>query len=372
MRIWIDCRMYSTRFTWIWRYVYEIVSYLEKNDTENEYVLFFNEPNYSQYEAPNERFKKVLVNARHYSYKEQTVFLYKLYKEKLDLMHFTHFNAPLLYLRPSVVTIHDLTLSFYPWKKMTRPHHRLAYNITIKSITKRAVKVIAVSKHTKKDIIEILNIPEDKIEVIYEGLNKNDFFTASHDEIEKLKLKNDFKKDYIFYVWVLREHKNLLKMIKAYNELLKEWKIDLDLVIAGKEDVYFEIRNTIINEWLQKRVHLLWFVSDEELNVLYSWARAFIYPSLYEWFGLPILESMAHKVPLACSNFSCLPEIAWPDWAIFFNPLSIESIKKALLEVITDEELRKRLIENWLKRVWDFSWEKMWSEILALYNWLKN
>lgn len=359
--------MYSINFTWIWRYVYELVSYLEKNDTQNEYVLFFNEPNFSSYISPNERFKKVLANAKHYSYKEQTLFLYKLYKEKLDLMHFTHFNAPFFYFKPSIVTIHDLTLSFYPWKKMTLPHHRLAYNVIIKSITKRAKKIIAVSIYTKKDIVEILNIPEDKIDVIYEWLNKKDFFLASNEVIEKLKLKNDIKKDYLLYVWVLREHKNLLKMINAYSELLKDWKIDLDLVIVWKEDVYSEIRNTIINKWLQKNVRLLGFIAQEELNILYSWAKALVYPSLYEWFWLPILEAMAHKLPITCSNFSCLPEIAWENWAVFFNPLSIESIKKSLIEIIFNDDLRENLIKNWLKRVDDFSWDKMWSEILALY-----
>lgn len=359
--------MYSEHFTWIGRYVYELVSYIEKNDTENEYVLFFNEPHFTEYNAPNERFKKALVNAKHYSYKEQTVFLYKLYKEKLDLMHFTHFNAPLFYYRPSIVTIHDLTISFYPWKKLTKSHHRLAYNLTIKNITKKAKKIIAVTKHTKKDLIEILNVSEEKIEVVYEWLNKKDFFIAWAEEIEKTKLKFDLKKDYLFYVWVLREHKNILRLIKAYNELKKEWVIDIDLVIAWKEDVYFEIRNTIINEWLQKDIHLLWFVQDEELNILYSWANAVIYPTLYEGFWLPILESMAHWIPLACSNFSCLPEIAWENGAIFFNPLSIESIKNGIKEVMFNEDKRKKLIENWFKRIDDFSWEKMWAEILEIY-----
>jgi glycosyltransferase involved in cell wall biosynthesis len=144
------------------------VAFLEKNDIENEYVLFFNEPHFSAYNPPNPRWKKVLVGARHYSYREQTVFLYRLYQEKLDLMHFTHFNAPILYKKPSVVTIHDLTLSFYPGKKMTKLHHRLAYNLTVKTITKHAVKIIAVSEHTKKDIIEILDTPEEKIQVVYE------------------------------------------------------------------------------------------------------------------------------------------------------------------------------------------------------------
>ena len=359
--------MYSTHFTGIWRYVYELVSYLESHDTKNEYVLFFNEPHFSNYNVPNERFKKVLVNAKHYSYKEQTVFLYKLYKEKLDLMHFTHFNAPLFYFRPSIVTIHDLTLSFYPGKKMTKHHHRLAYNLTIKNITKRAVKIIAVSAHTKKDIIEILNVPEEKIEVVYEWINKSDFFEASPEEIEKLKLNFNLKKDYIFYVWVLREHKNLLRLIKAYSELLKEWE-DIDLVIAWKEDVYLEVRNTIINEKLQKNVHLLGFVSEYDLNVLYSGARAMVYPSLYEGFWLPVLEAMAHSVPVACSNISSLPEIAGENGVVLFNPLSIESIKKWIKEVINNKTLRKKLVENWLKRIKDFSWEKMWEQILNIYN----
>jgi glycosyltransferase involved in cell wall biosynthesis len=120
------------------------------------------------YNSPNKNFKKVLANTRHYSVKEQTIFLYKLYKENLDLMHFTHFNAPIFYFKPSIVTIHDLTLSFYPGKKMTKFYHRFAYGLSIKSITKKAKKIIAVSRYTKKDIIEVLNVPEDKIEIVYE------------------------------------------------------------------------------------------------------------------------------------------------------------------------------------------------------------
>lgn len=368
MKIWIDCRMYSPNFTWIGRYVYELVKYLAENDTKNEYVLFFNEPNYSNFEIPNSRWKKVLVNARHYSYKEQTIFLYKLLKEKLDLVHFTHFNAPILYRLPSIVTIHDLTLSFYPGKKMTKLHHRLAYNLTIKSITKNAKKIIAVSHHTKKDIVEILNIPEEKIEVVYEWVNRENFFIASSEQIEKMKLKFDIKNDYIFYVWVLREHKNILRLMKAYKELIDEWLDNVDLVIAWKEDVYMEIRNYIIKEKLQKNIRLLWFVNEEDLNILYSWAKLVAYPSLYEWFGLPVLETMAHRIPLVCSNFSSLPEIAWENGAIFVNPLSIESIKKWVLEWLNNEELRNKLIENGIRRVEEFRWEKMWEEILSLYN----
>ena len=173
-------------------------------------------------------------------------------------------------------------------------------------------------------------------------------------------INNDVSAVFAFFYWV--------RLIKAFKSLIDEWLEDIDLVIAWKEDVYIEIRNFIIKEKLQKKVRLLWFVSEEDLNILYSWARAVVYPSLYEWFWLPILEAMSHWIPLACSNLSCLPEIAWPEGAILFNPLSIESIKKWIVEVLTNENLRKKLIKNWFKRVEDFKWEKMWEEILKLYN----
>lgn len=367
MKIWIDCRMYSPQFTWIGRYVFELVNYLAINDKENEYILFFNEPHYTNFELPSDKWKKILVNTRHYSIKEQTIFLYILLKEKLDLMHFTHFNAPIFYKKPFIVTIHDLTLSFYPGKKMTRAYHRFGYNLTIKTVVKNAIKIIAVSGHTKKDIIEILNVPEEKISVIYEWINRQEFFKLWEEEIEKQKLKFNIKKDYIFYTWVLREHKNLVRLIKAYSELVEEW-FDIDLVITGKEDyTYFEVRDMIINKKLQLRIHLLGFVTDKELVWFYSWAKAFIFPSLYEWFWLPILEAMAIGTPIACSNISSMPEIAWPAWAIYFNPLSIESIKKWIIQILTNEDSRKYLIENGYSRVDFFKWNKMGKEILDLY-----
>ncbi|EKE29795.1 MAG: glycosyl transferase group 1 [uncultured bacterium (gcode 4)] len=367
MKIWIDCRMYSTNFTWIWRYVYELISYLAKNDQENEYVLFFNEPHYTSFELPNPKWKKVLANTRHYTVKEQTVFLYKLLKEKLDLMHFTHFNAPILYKKPFVVTIHDLTLSFYPGKKMTRSYHRFGYNLTINKVVKNAMKIIAVSEHTKKDIIEILNIPEEKISVIYEGIKKEEFMRPSQEDIDNQKLKFNIKNEYIYYTWVLREHKNLVRLIKAYAELVEEW-LEEDLVITWKEDyTYFEVRDMIIAKKLQWRIHLPWFVTNKELVGFYAWSRAFVFPSLYEWFWLPVLEAMATWTPIACSNISSIPEIAWENWAVFFNPLSIESIKQWIRTVLHDKLIRDMLIKNWYKRIEDFKWENMWKEILELY-----
>ena len=133
MRIGIDCRMYSINFTGIGRYVYELVKNLATvGNKEHEYILFFNPAEYNNFTLPAANFHKVRVDAPHYTLKEQWNFYRLLQAKKLDLMHFTHFNAPILYSRPFIVTIHDLTLSFYPGKKMTKWYHRLAYQLVIR------------------------------------------------------------------------------------------------------------------------------------------------------------------------------------------------------------------------------------------------
>ena len=157
MKIGIDCRLFSSNFTGIGRYTHELVDHYiklnKKLDKAHELVLFFNNPEFKKFKT-TENVKKVLVDAKHYSFAEQTKFLFKLNKEKLDIVHFPHFNIPIFYRRPYVVTIHDLTLNFFPGQKMTKFYHRFAYSLTVKNATRKAKKIIAISKNTKKDLIE--------------------------------------------------------------------------------------------------------------------------------------------------------------------------------------------------------------------------
>ncbi|MDD3120697.1 MAG: glycosyltransferase family 1 protein, partial [Candidatus Gracilibacteria bacterium] len=247
-------------------------------------------------------------------------------------------------------------------------HHRIAYNLVIKSITRRAKKIIAISKNTKKDIIEILNIKESAIEVIYNGISLEDFYKVE-DEREIINLKNNLKinREYFLYTGVWREHKNLSRLVSAFAEAVKAG-IDVDLVIAGKEDLtYHEVRDAIVENNLQSRVHLVGFVAGKELRTLYSGALAYVFPSLYEGFGLPILEAMASEIPVICSNNSSCPEIAGEGNALFFNPTSLESIKNAMLEITKNEKLRNELVRRGKERVKDFSWDKMGKEVLEIY-----
>lgn len=373
MRIGIDCRMYSSRFTGIGRYVYELTENLFRMDQKNEYVLFFNEPEFSHFTVPNDRVKKVLVDAPHYSLAEQTKFLHVLNKEKLDLMHFTHFNAPIFYRRPSVVTIHDLTLSFYPGKKMSSILYRFGYHVTIKSAVKKAKKIIAVSFNTKKDLQKLFSAPDEKISVIYEGVHEK--FQPVKDQVDQKKLDNvkekyRLDKPYLLYTGVWRSHKNLPNLLHAFHILKNEYGFDGSLVITGRKDPVYapELEEKTLSLKLEDDVIFTGLVEEKDLVPLYNGALAYVFPSLYEGFGLPPLEAMQCGVPVIASDISSIPEICGKENAVFFDPKNPEDMAEKIFEVTSQKALREKLIANGLQRVKQFSWTKMTVETLRVYD----
>jgi glycosyltransferase involved in cell wall biosynthesis len=367
MRIGIDARIFGSQYTGIGRYVQELVEQMADLASQHEFVLFMNEPQFHEYEAPK-NVKKVLVNAHHYSLKEQWSFFWKLRKAKLDLMHFTHFNAPILYKNPSVVTIHDLTLSFYPGKKMNSWLHRKAYHLTLSHAVKHAKKVIAVSENTKLDLIKVLGTPDEKITVIYEGVGEN--FTPREDKegLAELIKKYGITKDYLLYTGVWRSHKNLINLIRAFAILKQDESFDLQLVITGKEDPYYpEVRRTVKELGLEYSVIFPGMVPEDELTALYQGVFTYVFPSLYEGFGLPPLEAMRCGTPVVASKASCIPEICGENNALFFDPYDPEDMANSIRRVWLDGDLRKDLRERGLRHSRKFSWKSMAEETLALY-----
>lgn len=369
MKIGIDCRMYSSRFTGIGRYTYELTENLFKIDPKNEYFLFFNEPEYSRFIPPHKNIHKIKVNARHYSIKEQTTFLRKINKHKLDLMHFTHFNAPIFYKRPSIVTIHDLTLSFYPGKKMNNPIHRMAYHLAINKATKNAKKIIAVSKHTKKDLRELLKTPEEKIEVIYEGVNQTFKPVINKKTINALKHRLKISGPYILYTGVWRSHKNLPNLIKAFHILKNDYQYTGKLVITGKHDPLYanEIFHLTAELNLTDQIVFPGMIPESDLPALYSGASTYVFPSLYEGFGLSPLEAMQCGTPVAASNASCIPEICGEKNALYFNPQDPKDIAETINQILISPALQKALKEKGANKVKQYSWRKMASQTLKLY-----
>jgi glycosyltransferase involved in cell wall biosynthesis len=322
MKIGIDCRIYSPKYTGIGRYVFELIRNLEQIDKEHEYILFFNKPEHDGFIPKSPRFTKVLVNATHYSLSEQTSFLKALNAQKMDLMHFPHFNKPLLYRKPYIVTIHDLTLHYYPHKSYTstptlKSSTKIkAYKTLMNSAIKHAKKIISVSQHTAEDIKKETHVDPSKIAVIHEGVpiefKKNHTFKIQNSEF-KIPLS-----PYLLYTGVWRSHKNLLNLIRAFSKIKKtEGGVpqphiikNIQLVLTGRVDpAYPEIPKLISDLGLTEHVKTPGRVSDQELRYLYQNAHGFIMPSLYEGFGLPPLEAQAYNIPVASSNRASLPEV---------------------------------------------------------------
>lgn len=373
-RIGIDARMYSAAFTGIGRYVYELTQRLFKLSENDliEWTLFMNEPEFSAFMPPNVRVKKVLVNAKHYSWAEQVRFLRILNRANLDLMHFTHFNAPLFYRRPSVVTIHDLTLSFFPGKKMRSPLHRFAYHLVLNSVVRHARGIITVSQNTRKDLVRLIKVPEEKISVIYEAAGK-EFQVLEDKKIIENTLKHlGVDHPFMLYTGVWRDHKNLVRLLQAFAKLCEKPTFDGLLVITGREDPFYpEVKQAIRELHLEKRVILTGLVSEQNLVVLYNAARFYVLPSLYEGFGLSPLEAMACGTPVAASNTSCIPEVCGEKNALFFDPYKVEDMAEVLASLWEDSGVRDTLRERGFQRIRDFSWDQMAQETFEFYKkWL--
>lgn len=366
MRIGIDCRIFGTGFTGIGRYTYELAKHFidinEKLECPHELVFFLNQKEYKEFET-GEHSKKVLVKAKHYSLAEQFKLPGQLRKEKCDVIHFPHFNVPLFYRKPFTVTIHDLTLSLFAGRKMRRWHHKLAYNLTIKSATRRAKKIIAVSRHTKKDIVKHLYIPDEKIQVVYNGVDPKFKLMRDLDKLTPTLKKYKIEKPFLLYTGVWRSHKNLPRLIEAFGILKREKRLDLQLVITGNPDpLHPEVKETVKNLRLKEDVIFPGAVSEEELIYLYNAASIFVFPSLYEGFGLPVLEAMSCGTPVAASDTSSIPEVCGKDNAVFFNPKNTQEIAESITMLYKNVDLQVRLIERGLRRASEFSWRKAAEE----------
>lgn len=369
MRIGIDARMYGINFTGIGRYIYELIDNLSKIDKENEYVIFLNKESFKTFKEPNSKFKKVLADFSYYSFSEQFLFLKLLNHNNLDLMHFCHFNAPIFYKKAYVVTIHDLTLSFFPGKKMNNIFRKLAYKLVLKLVTKHAKHIFAVSKNTKKDIINLLKVDSNKISVIYNGINP-EFSKKTKVSRKDLFSNLNISKDYFLYTGVWRDHKNLLGLINAFSQFNKESRYQL--VITGKYNpLYKEVVDLVKKLDLKDSIRLVGMVSENFLMALYQYSLAYVFPSFYEGFGLPVLEAMQSETPVLASNTSSIPEVCGEGNAIFFNPYNIDEIVNALYLISKDKKIRENLIKRGKDRVKDFSWFDMVKEILSVYNKVK-
>lgn len=366
-KIGIDARMYGYAQTGIGNYIRHLLEYVIKSDKFNEYVIFLMPEEFDNFKTPDSRIKKIKVDSRWYGWKEQLVLPFILYKENLDLMHFTHFNSPILYLKKSVVTIHDITPYFFPGHKMKSLVRRIGFRMVFYSSVKKARRIIAVSQSTKNDIARYFKIKPERIKVIYEGVDDQFRVMENEDVVLSLRKKYGLEKSFLFYTGVWRDHKNLVGLIKAFKIAREKYGLDIDLVLGGKEDPYYpEVRNTWEKLGLQEYVAPVGFIDQRELPAFYNAARAFIIPSFYEGFGLIGLEAMKCGTPVISSDRTSLPEILGKA-AVYFNPDDPQEMAEKINLVFTDEKLYNELRTEGVSRVKTYSWTRMGEETLNLY-----
>jgi len=285
-----------------------------------------------------------------------------------DILH-VNYVAPFFASCPIVTTVHDVSFKRFP--EFFSPRDRLLFATLLAATLRRISAVIAVSDYAKQEIVEVYPFLKDKVYVTLEA--SNPMFGLVHDEalLQSVRLRHGIGSDYILAVGNLQPRKNLLRLISTFDRVRREVKC-VKLVIVGKDQWRFShIYDAVKNYSLESDVVFTGYIPDKELVLLYNSARVFVYPSLYEGFGLPILEAMACGTPVITSNTSSMPEVAG-DAALLVDPLKEYQIEKAIVRILSDPDLSKTLTEKGLKRAAQFSWQKTALDTLAVYNKILN
>lgn len=282
-------------------------------------------------------------------------------KLKLDLLHSLAFVSPLLSHIPSIVTVYDLSFLHFPerFKTANRNYLRLFTRLSCQ----RARRVVAISENTRRDIVEQYQIPAERVDVVYPGLDER-FKPLSPEAIAEFRARKGLPERYIFYLGTIEPRKNLNTLIRAYARLLPG---NVKLVCAGgrgwmAEDVF----QTVQELRLQRNVLFPGYVSREELPLWYNAAEVFVYPSSYEGFGLPVLEAMACGVPSITTHSSSLPEVAG-DAAYLLPPEDPTALADALSRLLESPAERTRLQARGPQQAEKFRWENSAREMLASY-----
>jgi glycosyltransferase involved in cell wall biosynthesis len=370
MRIGIDARFYGSIGKGLGRYTEKLIQNLEKIDTQNQYFIFLSQEGFEQYHPQSGNFKKILADYKWYSLEEQLRMPTLLNKYQLDLVHFPHFNVPIFYRKKFVVTIHDLILLHFPTLRGTTLDPFLywfkfwMYKIVIRFAIKRSEKIVTVSEFTKRDIIANYFINPQKISVTYEACD--DFCNWLPEKEDQVLKKYAIMKPYLLYVGNAYPHKNLEKLVSAFHELRKKI-LDIHLVLVGKEDYFFKkLKERIAEKNQGAGIIFTGFISDAELDIFYKNALIYVFPSLYEGFGLPPLEAMARGVPVISSDHPCMQEILGKS-AFYFKAKNEKEITKKLIETINNSELRKQLIQKGYAQIKKYSWRLMAEKTLHIY-----
>ena len=353
MRILVDCREIQKNTTGIARFLLNLFKGLKNFKEELECVLLGNQ--YTDFKRKElDGYKKVVVKEKNTFYFDQVVILKVIKEQKIDLFFSPYYKFPVFVNVPTITSIFDVMyLVLEEYKNDIRNIYRKNF---IKFTYGKVKKVITSSNFAKNEIIKVLNLSQEKIEVVYLAVDEK-FKPQLYEKIKEVKDKYKINKNYILYLGNAKPHKNLNCLLSAWQLIDKKIKKDYILVLAGVGEKFYCNDADIL---------IIPFVSEEELPALYSGAKVFVFPSVYEGFGLPPLEAMACGCPVISSNVSTMPEIL-NDACLYFNPFDINKISNVISEVVQSESLREKMRTKGFERVKIFTIEKMVNSLIKIF-----
>src|SRR6266566_5536440 len=371
MKIAIDIRR-MTEFG-VGTYIRNVVRTLGKLDRENKYLLIGSPAKVKEIGSLPPNFHTVLLMEPERSVQGYRQFRAILKRFKCDLVHIPNlFSIPRALPCPYVMTVHDMLEHMSRAREQSGFWRSLHFQTT-KRVLAGAARIFAVSNFTRNEIEKLFEIPPERVEVVYNAIDERFLHghatTADRDLIAR---RYQVTYPFLLYAGRISPHKNVVRMIEAFSALKTELERDqaypdLKLIIIGDDlSGNPDLRRTVVRSGVQNDVRFLGFIPIEVLRIFYDEAKVFVFPSLYEGFGLPPLEAMVHGTPVVTSNVSSLPEVVG-NAAVLVNPENVFEIMRALHRVLIDQALRERMKERGYDQAKKFSWETSVRRILEAY-----
>src|SRR5262245_13362783 len=364
VRIGIDAR--KLHDFGIGTYIRNLLRQLARLDRETEFVVLARPSDCAGIASLGQNFRAVPETAPNYSLIEQVRVPLALRREGVTLFHAPHYVLPPLVSCRSVVTIHDCIHLMFPQYLPSRFAYTYA-RTSIALAARHATRVLTVSESSKRDILRFVDMPAGKIDVIYNAFDERFGVEPREEDVVRVRERYQLHDEFVLYAGNVKPHKNLERLIQAFDRVRRRGLSHLKLVVIGDEiSKYAALRRAVHQHQLHKYVRFLGFLPEATLAVMYRLAGVFVFPSLYEGFGLPPLEAMASGTPVVASNVSSLPEVAG-DAAVLVDPYDPAAIADGIYRVLTDETLRRALRQRGLARASEFSWETSVRRVRDIY-----
>ncbi len=354
-------------------YIRNVVRTLARLDRDSKYFLIGSPDKVAECGPLPPNFHAVPLSGRDDALKGNLDFRAIVRRLDCDVVHVPHlYWIPRGLSCPYVLTVHDLLEHMYGTRDSSSLRRSLHFYLT-RRVLRRAARVIAVSQFTKNEIEKLLAVPDARIEVVYNAIDER-FLRGHATQADRELIAQRYLVNYpfILYAGAIRPHKNVVRIIEAFSalksELQKEQQFpDLKLIIIGDDlSSHPRLRRTVVSSGVQNDVRFLGFVPIEVLRIFYDVAKIFVFPSLYEGFGLPPLEAMAHGTPVVASNTSSLPEVTG-NAAMLVNPENVFEIQRGMQRALLDPVMRAQMKQRGYEQAQRFSWTASVSRILEIY-----